>query len=774
MANGLKEVLVSRIAVLNDSRADDLRIKYLIMLIIKQNRLLFAMIAVLLNAAVTSAQSFVLPAQWKFRMEDDSSFKQQKFDDSKWSTITVPLSWGKAGVNKEHSVGWYRTEISLPENFINNELVLFAGTIDDADETYFNGHLIGRTGKFPPGDQSAWDMQRKYIIKKEWVQKKNTIAIRVYNGIGDGGINSGDIMILTKKENDRLIALQLKSKKSYYQLTTSNGLIAAVYNAQKDVVENVYPHIFSYYDSGKTVTPFVQNIRLKQKVKPLKAEYENNTHVIKVTYPAFTVEYVAPFTTEEKIFYAVVKGKPEAIRNISFTSEKTETQIITNETVGVNTGAEKYFLFSFADSIENYQQQVNEAVNRIISKRTNLIADEIRFMRNVIAKAKVPAAISTNERRIVEQGISVLKMSQVGEKEIFPLSHGQVLASLRPGVWAISWVRDASFAIEAMSKLGMYNEARKALEFMLQSKPTDQYIHYIHTDGKDYGIGVPYIVSVTRYFGNGKEESDYNENGPNIEIDDFGLFLTAVYHYINESGDKDFLLKWNNALAVVGNAIVNNINEKKIIRTESGPWEHHLPGKEFMWTSGVCARGLQLVSSLQKKYGLSFQQMEDGYKTLFNGIMSNCLVDGKYIKGNATEQHPSDHHYFDAATFELFANDLISDKKLFLSHMKVYNQHNRINNDSSKGYCRFNSNDSYENQEWPFAGLRVAVAQNHLGSKAEAKKLIDRITAYANRNNNQVPEILSNDLGLYRGAIPMVGYGSGAYILALLDYYKNK
>ena len=97
----------------------------------------------------------------------------------------------------------------------------------------------------------------------------------------------------------------------------------------------------------------------------------------------------------------------------------------------------------------------------------------------------------------------------------------------------------------------------------------------------------------------------------------------------------------------------------------------------------------------------------------------------------------------------------------------------RAQKNPSKGYCRFNSSDSYEKQEWPFAGLRVAVAQNHFGNRPEAKRLIDRITSFANRNNKQIPEILSNDLGLYRGAIPMVGYGSGAYILAVLDHYRK-
>ncbi|MCP6769927.1 hypothetical protein NL529_34275, partial [Klebsiella pneumoniae] len=76
----------------------------------------------------------------------------------------------------------------------------------------------------------------------------------------------------------------------------------------------------------------------------------------------------------------------------------------------------------------------------------------------VITKCKIPQQVSPEEHNTIEQGISILKMSQVSDKEIFPFSHGQVLASLRPGVWAISWVRDASFAIEAMSKLGMFDE----------------------------------------------------------------------------------------------------------------------------------------------------------------------------------------------------------------------------------------------------------------------------------------------------------------------------
>lgn len=729
--------------------------------------LLSAVMLVVMCAAFS--QTAPVSGQWKFKLEDNPEFKNTDFCDADWMDVSVPSGWTRLGVNKERTTGWYRVSFSVPDNLLDQDIIFFAGAIDDADETFFNGTLVGATGKFPPGDQTAWDTERKYSIPKKLVKKNNLIAIRVYNGIGDGGIYSGRIMLMAKKEYERQVAEQLRSKKSYYQLTTSNGLIAAVYNEQTQAIENFFPHIFSYYDSGLLVKPVLSNIKPVTDSKPVSTKYLQHTHVVEVKYPAFSIFYYTSFTRQDKILYAVIRGKEAAISKIDFTYDKVTGDVTVKSTIKKNGPlAEKYVLFGFSDTL-NTLPDMEMALQQPPSPE-----EELQYMRKLVASCKIPAGVSAAERNVIEQGITILKMSQVSDKEVFPLAKGQVMASLRPGVWAICWVRDGAFAIEAMSKLGMYAEARKALEFMLYAKPTDQYIHYVHSDGKDYGLGVPYIISLTRYFGNGREESDYaGEGGPNIEIDDLGLFLTALYQYVNESGDRAFFEKWDREIRIIGNAISHNTNEKDIIRRDSGPWEHHLPGKEFMWTSGTCARGLQLTAALQKKFGMEYQSFDEAATRLYNGIMKNCLVNGKYIKGNATEQDPADHHYFDAATFELFANGLVNDRKLFFTHMQEYSKHNRTAGDAARGYIRFNSNDSYENQEWPFAGLRVAVAQKNMGSMPEAKKLVDRITQYASRNNNQVPEIISNDMGIYKGAIPMVGYGSGAYILAVLELNKK-
>ena len=88
------------------------------------------------------------------------------------------------------------------------------------------------------------------------------------------------------------------------------------------------------------------------------------------------------------------------------------------------------------------------------------------------------------------------------------------------------------------------------------------------------------------------------------------------------------------------------------------------------------------------------------------------------------------------------------------------------------GYIRFNSTDSYENQEWPFASMWVAVAPTIFGNPAEAKRLLARMTQLAGHNYHLIPEIVSLEEGAYKDAIPMVGYGAGAYVLGIWAVYE--
>lgn len=607
---------------------------------------------------------------------------------------------------------------------------------------------------------------------------------------------------------------------SYFKLTTSNGLLVAIYNAAENRVDDVYPHIFACYDSGKYVHPFIGNMKLNTPEIPVKTSYLENTHVIQVTYNDFTINYFASFTRNDRIFYIVARGEREKIENLDFETETGAGKPVSGITLLENhlqdlpvlikgqalsgsfiklydeTLSEKYFLYSLTDSLLTDTAIISRTIAELKEAKSSLPDNEVKYMKAVFGRCRMPDALTEKERNVVEQSVSILKMAQVSDAEIFPYSHGQVLASLRPGLWHVAWVRDGSYAIQAMTRLGMYEEAGKALEFMLNA-PSGRYKHYVYSDGKDYGPGVEYQVSLTRYFGNGTEECDYNEFGPNIEYDDFGLFLCTFADYVSRSGDKAFYMKWNEVMCKkVADATIAIIDTNSLVRADSGPWEHHLQmTKQYAFTSAVCARGLGLFAGLQEQYGLPHEKYHEAAERLKKGILSHLLVDGSYIKGNANDFQTTDHEYYDGGSFEMFANGLMTDKQLFQAHMACYDKVMRIQGDRP-GYIRLISNDPYENQEWVFINLRIALAHLNFGQEPEARRLIDFVTEQASVNNNIIPEMYSNKIQMakvpeeyydwntwcncirqeddqYIGTIPMVGYGSGAYIIALYSYYGD-
>jgi GH15 family glucan-1,4-alpha-glucosidase len=609
---------------------------------------------------------------------------------------------------------------------------------------------------------------------------------------------------------------QLES--SYFKLTTSNGLIVAVYNAKENRIDDVYPHIFANYDSGLYVYPFVGNIKLNSSEVPLKTSYNKNTHVITANYKGFTVNYFSSFTNNDIIFYAVIRGEKRAIKDLTFNAETENGKAVSGITLLENhlqdlpihiagnilTGSilrknndkeyEKYFLYSFTDSLHHDSTIITKDIAKLAKAKTSLVDDEVNYMRNFFSTCQYPKDLTAKEKNVVEQSITILKMAQVSDKEVLPNSHGQIMASLRPGLWHVAWVRDGSYAIQAMTRLGMYAEAKKGLEFMLKA-PCGFFKHYIYTDGKDYGPGVDYQVSLTRYFGNGKEECDYNEFGPNIEFDDFGLFLTAFTDYVSRSKDEAFYRKWNEVMCTkVADATIASMDTNFLIKADSGPWEHHLEmPRQYTFTSGVCARGLELFASLQKQFHLPYEKYQSAAETLKKGILTNMLCENRYLKGNVNDQLKTAHEYYDGGVFETFANGLMTDKKLFLSNMEEYDKVMRIKG-PRPGYIRLISSDPYENQEWVFINLRIAQAHLLFGQKTEAANLLNYITEQASVNNNTIPEMISNKLQMdkvtenfkssniwcncirdkddqFIGTIPMVGYGSGAYILTLYSYH---
>jgi len=161
--------------------------------------IVFGFVSVVSSLKAQDEKSFILRLEgsWKFSINDSMKWARPDFDDSHWESIKVPSAWEDQGFYGYDGYAWYRTSFSVTKEMRNKDLYLNLGYIDDVDQVYLNGKLIGFSGTFPPQFATAYEARRKYPIPEEYlnVQGKNVIAVRVYNHQLAGGILSGDIGI---------------------------------------------------------------------------------------------------------------------------------------------------------------------------------------------------------------------------------------------------------------------------------------------------------------------------------------------------------------------------------------------------------------------------------------------------------------------------------------------------------------------------------------------------------------------------------------------------
>ena len=149
---------------------------------------------------------------WKFIKGDNLEYAKPGFDDSQWKNIKVDRIWEAQGYDPYDGYAWYRIKVVIPSSmkndaFLKDSLKLYMGKINNFDQTFLNGKLLGSNGKNAAGNavvnnefinapQSMWNFVRRYTIASDdsailW-DKENVIAVRVYDEGGQGGMYTGD------------------------------------------------------------------------------------------------------------------------------------------------------------------------------------------------------------------------------------------------------------------------------------------------------------------------------------------------------------------------------------------------------------------------------------------------------------------------------------------------------------------------------------------------------------------------------------------------------
>ena len=120
---------------------------------------------------------------------NDKDFVDIDFDDSSWDIWSSRYNTARTKGSFEaffkaedellsDGVIWFRAKVLINDITTDYNLIIDEG-IDDSDQTFFNGELVGNT--------FSWNRDRNYKIRKEILKKgENTIAIRVTDLGGPG------------------------------------------------------------------------------------------------------------------------------------------------------------------------------------------------------------------------------------------------------------------------------------------------------------------------------------------------------------------------------------------------------------------------------------------------------------------------------------------------------------------------------------------------------------------------------------------------------------
>ena len=177
------------------------------------------------------------------RMEDqykriefsDSEFSKIDFEDSNWKSTLLPIRYDSLVSTQFDGVMWFRKEIDIED--LSSDYTMNIGYINDMDQTFINGNLVGGIIGF-----GFWNQKRNYKIPKAFLKKgKNLIAIRAVDIWGPGRISG---LMNLSNETGKNISLEGDWK----------------YNA----VAELYANKFYLYLGGTSISERPNFIKLNQ------------------------------------------------------------------------------------------------------------------------------------------------------------------------------------------------------------------------------------------------------------------------------------------------------------------------------------------------------------------------------------------------------------------------------------------------------------------------------------------------------------------------------
>jgi cephalosporin-C deacetylase len=222
----------------------------------------------LFTSLIASSQNLI-DNQWQFSLGDSLKWKEANYNSAGWKTIKSGRTWEEQGYANYDGYAWYRKSVLISSKFKKETvkqkgIILNLGTIDDADQIYFNGKLLGETGKFPPNYVGAYDKTRSWIIQPNDIRwdQENIIAVRVYDAAGGGGITGQEVSLKVKGlESGLYIKPQFPQENQLFLNNEKLKLPVSIENSSKENISGQIEYTL-LNDFNDTISKWSEHLKI--------------------------------------------------------------------------------------------------------------------------------------------------------------------------------------------------------------------------------------------------------------------------------------------------------------------------------------------------------------------------------------------------------------------------------------------------------------------------------------------------------------------------------
>ena len=594
-------------------------------------------------------------------------------------------------------------------------------------------------------------------------------------------------------------------------LVTGNGHGFAVVSPESGGATKFYPHPHSY-TRPDPANPLSEGIETATFITflgwgnpgPASANYVEDSQVIRLRRAEGTGYFFMPFGLERPTLIVTTNGPAWRVEwNAPLRSQRNlragarllrfdgieEALLLVPLSTARKAGADQPLAASSAwalIAVEN-ERDAGSAIHDLSQWRGGRSAAQLvtRELSRFESWRVQPSVKFTNEheRYLWRQSETMLRIAQSREANRQGRHGNGLIVAALPDVFSTPWVRDMAWATAALIRMGHRDEARAAILAYFNARPTGKMRAEVN--------GVDYQISVARYWGDGSEEPFFTQEGAtNIEFDNWGEVLWVLGEYLKKYDDPALLKAatyrgplYETARDFIVKPLMANTEKYGgglIVAADTSIWEERQKDKKhFAFSTAMAIVGLREFAGFAQRAGdeAARKQAFSDAASLQKGFEAAFIRDGK-LRGTLEEGVKND---IDGALLPIINFGIVRDLRVIrdtVDRMKLLKV-------ASGGYRRVRGTYTdpkifeywYEQQEFLFVDFHFAELQRRLGNKGDADAMLQRIVGKSAADHNIIPEmyvavpceLFPGEIGDPTGAMPMVGYGAGAFILHLLD-----